>query len=74
MPSGHVVSVESTVLPVQDHREPPSIEALADAKRAADTLITSGVCTLGEVRQLRDIIDRIDEAVREVRKEQAKQE
>ena len=74
MPSGHVVSVESTVLPVQDHREPPSIEALADAKRAADTLITSGVCTLGEVRQLRDIIDRIDEAVREVRKEQGKQE
>ena len=68
------MSVESTVLPVQDHREPPSIEALADAKRAADTLITSGVCTLGEVRQLRDIIDRIDEAVREVRKEQGKQE
>ena len=74
MQSGHVVSVESTVLPVQDHREPPSIEALAGAKRAADTLITSGVCTLGEVRQLRDIIDRIDEAVREVRKEQGKQE
>ena len=74
MQSGHVVSVESTVLPVQDHREPPSIEALADAKRAADTLITSGVCTLGEVRQLRDIIDRIDAAVREVRKEQDKQE
>jgi len=59
---------------VQGHREPPSIEALAGAKRAADTLITSGVCTLGEVRQLRDIIDRIDEAVREVRKEQDKQE
>ena len=74
MPSGHVVPVESTVLPVQGHREPPSIEALAGAKRAADTLITSGVCTLGEVRQLRDIIDRIDEAVREVRKEQDKQE
>ena len=74
MPFRHVVSVESTVLPVQGHREPPSIEALADAKRAADTLITSGVCTLGEVRQLRDIIDRIDEAVREVRKEQDMQE
>ena len=52
MQSGHVVSVESTVLPVQNHREPPSIEALADAKRAADTLIASGVCTLGEVRKL----------------------
>ena len=65
---------EPTVSPVQDNREPFSIEALADAKRAADTLITSGVCTLGEVRQLRDIIDRIDEAVREVRKEQDMQE
>ena len=64
----------STVSPVQDHHEPLSIEALADAKRAADTLITSGVCTVGEVRQLRDIIDRIDAAVREVRKEQDKQE
>jgi len=59
---------------VQGHSEPPSIEALAGAKRAADTLITSGVCTVGEVRQLRDIIDRIDEAVREVRKEQDMQE
>ena len=74
MQPGHVVSVESTVLPVQGHGEPPSIEALAGAKRAADTLITSGVCTVGEVRQLRDIIDRIDEAVREVRKEQDMQE
>ena len=74
MQSGHVVSVESTVLPVQNHREPPSIEALADAKRAADTLITSGVCNVGEVRQLREIIDRIDAAVREIHEEQGKQE
>ena len=74
MPSGHVVPVESTVLPVRGHREPLSIEALADAKRAADTLITSGVCNVGEVRQLREIIDRIDAAVREIRKEQDKQE
>ena len=74
MQSGHVVSVESTVLPVQNHREPPSIEALADAKRAADTLITSGVCNVHEVRQLREIIDRIDAAVREIHEEQGKQE
>jgi hypothetical protein len=59
---------------VQDHHEPPSIEALADAKRAADTLITSGVCNVGEVRQLHEIIDRIDAAVREIREEQGKQE
>ena len=64
----------STVSPVQDHREPLSIEALADAKRAADTLITSGVCNLHEVRQLREIIDRIDAAVREIHEEQGKQE
>ena len=66
--------VESTVSPVQDHCEPLSIEALANAKRAADTLITSGVCNLDEVRQLRGIIDRIDAAVREIREEQDKQE
>ena len=60
--------------PVQDHREPPSIEALANAKRAADTLITSGVCNLHEVGQLRGIIDRIDAAVRGIREEQDKQE
>ena len=60
--------------PVQDHCEPLSIEALANAKRAADTLITSGVCNLDEVRQLRGIIDRIDAAVREIREEQDKQE
>jgi len=68
------VPVESTVSPVQDHCEPLSIEALANAKRAADTLITSGVCNLDEVRQLRGIIDRIDAAVREIREEQDKQE
>ena len=66
--------VESTVSPVQDHCEPLSIEALANAKRAADTLITSGVCNLHEVQQLRGIIDRIDAAVREIREEQDKQE
>ena len=66
--------LESTVSPVQDHREPLSIEALADAKRAADTLITSGVCNVHEVRQLREIIDRIDAAVREIHEEQGKQE
>ena len=65
---------ESTVSPVQDHREPLSIEALADAKRAADTLITSGVCNVHEVRQLREIIDRIDAAVREIHEKQGKQE
>ena len=65
---------ESTVSPVQDHREPLSIEALADAKRAADALITSGVCNVHEVRQLREIIDRIDAAVREIHEEQGKQE
>jgi hypothetical protein len=59
---------------VQDHRGPLSIEALAGAKRAADTLITSGVCNLHEVRQLREIIDRIDAAVREIHEEQGKQE
>jgi hypothetical protein len=59
---------------VQDHREPLSIEALADAKRAADALITSGVCNVHEVRQLREIIDRIDAAVREIHEEQGKQE
>jgi hypothetical protein len=59
---------------VQDHRGPLSIEALADAKRAADTLITSGVCNLHEVQQLRGIIDRIDAAVRVIREEQDKQE
>jgi hypothetical protein len=59
---------------VQDHREPLSIEALADAKRAADTLITSGVCNVYEVRELREIIDRIDAAVREIHEEQGKQE
>ena len=64
----------STVSPVQDHREPLSIEALADAKRAADTLITSGVCNVHEVRQLREIIDRIDAAVREIHEKQGKQE
>jgi hypothetical protein len=68
------VLLESTVSPVQDHREPLSIEALADAKRAADTLITSGVCNVHEVRQLREIIDRIDAAVREIHEEQGKQE
>ena len=66
--------VESTVSSVQDHREPLSIEALADAKRAADTLITSGVCNVHEVRQLREIIDRIDAAVREIHEKQGKQE
>ena len=66
--------LESTVSPVQDHREPLSIEALADAKRAADTLITSGVCNVHEVRQLREIIDRIDAAVREIHEKQGKQE
>ena len=66
--------LESTVSPVLDHREPLSIEALADAKRAADTLITSGVCNVHEVRQLREIIDRIDAAVREIHEEQGKQE
>jgi len=59
---------------VQDHREPLSIEALASAKRAADTLITSGVCNLHEVQQLREIIDRIETAVREIREEQDRQE
>jgi hypothetical protein len=59
---------------VQDHREPLSIEALASAKHAADTLITSGVCNVHEVRQLREIIDRIDAAVREIHEEQGKQE
>jgi hypothetical protein len=59
---------------VQDHREPLTVEALADAKRAADTLITSGVCNVHEVRQLREIIDRIDAAVREIHEEQGKQE
>ena len=59
---------------MQDRREPLSIEALANAKRAADTLINSGVCNLHEVRQLRGIIDRIDAAVREIREEQDKQE
>ena len=59
---------------MQDHREPLSIEALAGAKRAADTLITSGVCNVHEVRQLREIIDRIDAAVREIHEEQGKQE
>ena len=59
---------------MQDYCEPLSIEALANAKRAADTLITSGVCNLDEVRQLRGIIDRIDAAVREIREEQDKQE
>jgi hypothetical protein len=59
---------------VQDHHEPLSIEALADAKRAADTLITSGVCNVHEVRQLREIIDRIDAAVREIHEKQGKQE
>jgi signal-transduction protein with cAMP-binding, CBS, and nucleotidyltransferase domain len=68
------VLVESTVSSVQDHRGPLSIEALADAKRAADTLITSGVCNLHEVQQLRGIIDRIDAAVRVIREEQDKQE
>jgi len=68
------VLLVSTVSPVQDHHEPLSIEALADAKRAADTLITSGVCTVHEVRQLREIIDRIDAAVREIHEEQGKQE
>jgi hypothetical protein len=57
---------------VQD-REPLSIEALADAKHAADTLITSGVCNVHEVRQLREIIDRIDAAVREIHEQQGKQ-
>jgi len=60
------------VSPVQD-REPLSIEALADAKHAADTLITSGVCNVHEVRQLREIIDRIDAAVREIHEQQGKQ-
>ena len=55
-------------------REPLSIEALASAKHAADTLITSGVCNVHEVRQLREIIDRIDAAVREIHEEQGKQE
>jgi len=59
---------------VQDHREPLSIEALADAKRAADTLITSGMCHVHEVRQLREIIDRIDAAVKEIHEEQGRQE
>jgi len=58
---------------VQD-REPLSIEALADAKRAADTLITSGVCNVHEVRQLREIIDRIDAAVTEIHQQQVKQD
>ena len=66
--------VESTVSPVQDHCEPLSIEALASAKRAADTLITSGVCNLHEVQQLREIIDRIETAVREIREEQDRQD
>jgi len=61
------------VSPVQD-REPLSIEALADAKRAADTLITSGVCNVHEVRQLREIIDRIDAAVTEIHQQQGKQD
>ena len=59
---------------MQDHCEPLSIEALANAKRAADALITSGVCNVHEVRQLREIIDRIDAAVREIHEEQGKQE
>ena len=59
---------------MQDHCEPLSIEALANAKRAADTLITSGVCNLDEVRQLREIIDRIETAVREIREEQDRQD
>ena len=59
---------------MQDHREPLSIEALANAKRAADTLITSGVCNLHEVQQLREIIDRIETAVREIREEQDRQD
>ena len=59
---------------MQDRREPLSIDALAYAKHAADTLIASGVCNLHEVQQLRGIIDRIDAAVREIREEQDKQE
>ena len=66
--------VEPTVSPVQGSGEPLSIEALANAKHAADTLITSGVCNLHEVQQLREIIDRIETAVREIREEQDRQE
>jgi hypothetical protein len=59
---------------VQDHREPLSIEALAGAKHAADTLITSGVCTVHEVRQLHEIIDRIDATVKEIHEQQGEQD
>jgi hypothetical protein len=55
---------------VSEHLSPLSIEALADAKHAADMLIDSGICNVREVRQLRDIIDRIDASVRQIREQE----